>query len=228
MAKSNKETFDNTYSGAQPPPLLPALRSDPQQRPPEATTLKSYREQESPQDKEKRLKALWHALPNASDEVIQWNADSKHPVAANQTDAERIEKLRQIYNQELVNRVGGGKAKAVDYNEFVKVSESTSERVERNEAHVSSSAPPGFLLVEKIQADCFFLFDKYAEAKEAELWSIFHDELDLDGNGKLDAYELRTALAKASMCHSATFPLSIFTLKITQKSHFNPRHSAIL
>lgn len=38
---------------------------------------------------------------------------------------------------------------------------------------------------------------QYAEAKEAELWSIFHDELDLDGNGRLDAYELRTALAKA-------------------------------
>lgn len=123
MTKSNKETFDDTYSGSQPPPLLPSLRNDPQQAPAEATTLKSYREQESPETREARLKALWGALPKASDEVIQWSADSKHPVAATQTDAERIEKLRQIYNQELVTRVGGGKAKAVDYKEFVKVSE---------------------------------------------------------------------------------------------------------
>jgi solute carrier family 25 phosphate transporter 23/24/25/41 len=130
MVKSNKQTFDNTYSGAQPPPLLPPLRSDPQQTPPEATTLKSYREQEEPQARERRLRALWDALPKASDEVIQWNADSKHPVAATQTDAERIEKLRQIYNQELVNRVAGEKAKAVDYNGFVKVGES-SKRAER-------------------------------------------------------------------------------------------------
>ena len=30
-----------------------------------------------------------------------------------------------------------------------------------------------------------------------ELWSIFHDELDLDGNGHLDAQELAVALSKA-------------------------------
>ena len=30
-----------------------------------------------------------------------------------------------------------------------------------------------------------------------ELWSIFHDELDLDGNGHLDSEELALALGKA-------------------------------
>lgn len=33
----------------------------------------------------------------------------------------------------------------------------------------------------------------------AELWHIFHDELDLDGNGHLDADELELALQKAGM-----------------------------
>ncbi|KAL4081688.1 mitochondrial carrier domain-containing protein [Scleroderma yunnanense] len=42
-------------------------------------------------------------------------------------------------------------------------------------------------------------FRKYAEAKEAELWTIFHDELDLDGNGHLDSEELRIALSKAGI-----------------------------
>jgi hypothetical protein len=61
-------------------------------------------------------------------------------------------------------------------------------------------------------------FKKYAIAKESgqpyllllhpsgpahlistiELWSIFHDQLDLDGNGTLDARELDTALRNAS------------------------------
>ena len=35
----------------------------------------------------------------------------------------------------------------------------------------------------------------------AELWHIFHDELDLDGNGHLDAEELSVALSKAGMLH---------------------------
>ncbi|KAF8914681.1 mitochondrial carrier domain-containing protein [Mucidula mucida] len=42
-------------------------------------------------------------------------------------------------------------------------------------------------------------FKDYAEAKEVELWSIFHDELDLDGNGHLDEHELDSALRKANI-----------------------------
>lgn len=45
-------------------------------------------------------------------------------------------------------------------------------------------------------------FVQYAEAKEEELWSIFHDELDLDGNGHLDAQELSLGLSKAGACSS--------------------------
>ncbi|KAI0773450.1 mitochondrial carrier [Irpex lacteus] len=42
-------------------------------------------------------------------------------------------------------------------------------------------------------------FEKYADTKEAELWRIFHDELDLDGNGHLEADELYFALQKAGI-----------------------------
>ncbi|KAJ7283581.1 mitochondrial carrier [Mycena rebaudengoi] len=42
-------------------------------------------------------------------------------------------------------------------------------------------------------------FREYAEAKETELWYIFHDELDLDGNGHLDAQELSSALSKVGI-----------------------------
>ncbi|EIN10446.1 mitochondrial carrier [Punctularia strigosozonata HHB-11173 SS5] len=42
-------------------------------------------------------------------------------------------------------------------------------------------------------------FKAYADAKEVELWRIFHDELDLDGNGHLDARELEHALEHAGI-----------------------------
>ncbi|TFK29415.1 mitochondrial carrier [Coprinopsis marcescibilis] len=42
-------------------------------------------------------------------------------------------------------------------------------------------------------------FQFYANAKEAELWHIFHDDLDLDGNGHLDRHELNTALKKSGI-----------------------------
>lgn len=35
----------------------------------------------------------------------------------------------------------------------------------------------------------------------SELWHIFHDELDLDGNGHLDPTELQAALIKAGQCY---------------------------
>ncbi|KIJ56889.1 hypothetical protein M422DRAFT_238480 [Sphaerobolus stellatus SS14] len=42
-------------------------------------------------------------------------------------------------------------------------------------------------------------FAAYADRKEEELWHIFHDELDLDSNGHLDAEELAEALGKAGI-----------------------------
>ncbi|CAK5262696.1 unnamed protein product [Mycena citricolor] len=46
-------------------------------------------------------------------------------------------------------------------------------------------------------------FREYAEAKETELWHVFHDELDLDGNGRLDAQELKSALLTVGISLSA-------------------------
>ncbi|KAH7920164.1 mitochondrial carrier [Leucogyrophana mollusca] len=61
-------------------------------------------------------------------------------------------------------------------------------------------------------------FRRYAEAKEAELWSIFHDELDLDGNGHLDAQELSVALSKAGITLSPTTLVDFMTF-LTSSPH---------
>jgi len=61
-------------------------------------------------------------------------------------------------------------------------------------------------------------FVKYVDAKEAELWHIFHDELDLDGNGHLDAEELEMALSRAGIKLSPT-TLSEFMTFLTSSPH---------
>ncbi|KAJ3505885.1 hypothetical protein NLJ89_g7175 [Agrocybe chaxingu] len=61
-------------------------------------------------------------------------------------------------------------------------------------------------------------FKDYAAAKEAELWHIFHDELDLDGNGRLDAAELHAALSKAGVALSPS-TVSEFILSLSVHPH---------
>lgn len=61
-------------------------------------------------------------------------------------------------------------------------------------------------------------FRLYAEAKEAELWRIFHNELDLDGNGHLDAEELLVALDKAGILVSPS-TLSELMTTMTSSPH---------
>ncbi|KIJ70031.1 hypothetical protein HYDPIDRAFT_121357 [Hydnomerulius pinastri MD-312] len=63
-------------------------------------------------------------------------------------------------------------------------------------------------------------FRKYAETKEAELWSIFHDELDLDGNGHLDSEELQIALSTAGIALSPSSLADFMTfLTLSPHSH---------
>ncbi|KAJ7682736.1 mitochondrial carrier [Mycena polygramma] len=61
-------------------------------------------------------------------------------------------------------------------------------------------------------------FKEYAEAKETELWHIFHNELDLDGNGRLDALELSSALTKVGITLS-TAKLGEFMTFLTASPH---------
>ncbi|KAL4241926.1 mitochondrial carrier family protein [Abortiporus biennis] len=64
-------------------------------------------------------------------------------------------------------------------------------------------------------------FQKYAENKERELWHIFHDQLDLDGNGHLDAEELAIALKQAELAGISLSPttLSEFMNALTSSPH---------
>ncbi|KAF7355376.1 Mitochondrial carrier protein [Mycena sanguinolenta] len=76
--------------------------------------------------------------------------------------------------------------------------------------HSSSTSPMGGLEWKE--------FKEYAVAKEAELWTIFHSELDLDGNGHLDANELSMALSKVGITLSSA-KISEFMTFLTASPH---------
>lgn len=61
-------------------------------------------------------------------------------------------------------------------------------------------------------------FLTYVDQKEAELWSVFHEQLDLDGNGHLDTVELDEALSKAGI-RLTTAQLSDFMAYLTSTPH---------
>ncbi|KAF9567342.1 mitochondrial carrier [Agrocybe pediades] len=84
-----------------------------------------------------------------------------------------------------------------------------SELLLRCATHTSSSRAPHIGWRE---------FKEYSLAKEAELWHIFHDELDLDGNGQLDQNELLSALNKSGLQLSQS-TIDDFMLSISRQPH---------
>ena len=96
---------------------------------------------------------------------------------------ERAEWLRSLYEDELMRRCGGTATagpKSVDWKAFL-------EYADKKEAGE---------FAQFLSAHLTWVSPIYSPI---ELWSLFHDELDLDKNGHLDAEELAEALGKAGV-----------------------------
>ncbi|KAI0719597.1 mitochondrial carrier [Cerioporus squamosus] len=182
---SARQIFEETLSGARPPPFIPRLRSDPPPFPSIPHSLYEYREQEGQDERRKRLRALWHKLPkrDAFNGVDEEAVARAYPVKTDgDLTAESARQLDEMYEDELLGRCGVHT---------------------RGPFSTSVSWPE---------------FEKYADAKETELWHIFHDELDLDGNGHLEADELEHALSRAGIKLSPA-TLSEFITFLTSSPH---------
>jgi len=117
---SGRETFDATVTGVQDHVLVPHLRSDPS---PSNTynrlahSLDEFRQQEGEQ-REARLKEVWQRLTAARNGKGKDQAVSVGPVSlvtaggAGTKDSiftrEKAERLRDIYNDELLHKFGNG------------------------------------------------------------------------------------------------------------------------
>ena len=195
---SRREVFDATVAGVQDHVLLPHLRSDPSASKTYrrvAHTLEEFRRQEG-EEREARLKDIWQRLTETRNGKGKAQTTSVGPVGPATSvgigmkntifTREKAERLQDIYDNELEDKCGKGRSPTrtrgprplIPWKDFCRY----AEVKEAGELSVTSSFR------------WFWLSDRNLIL---ELWHVFHDELDLDGNGHLDADELGSALKKA-------------------------------
>lgn len=173
---TSRELYESCLSGAQDRPFIPRLRSDPPSFNPLPHSLLEFRKQEGKEERERRLHELWKRLPNSSYHGSEV-APSRTLPAREPLTAQRAEEMRKVYEDELLGKFGchitNERPSHIRWPEFRRYAET------------------------KEAGECFILCSGYFLRRRLELWSIFHDELDLDGNGHLDKQELALALSKA-------------------------------
>ena len=225
-SSSRREVFDATVAGVQDHVLLPPLRSDPSPSKtyrPAAHTLDEFRRQEGA-GREARLKDIWQRLTETRNGKGKGQTTSLGPVGpatsvgigAKNTifTKEKAERLQDIYDNELEDKCGNGRGPTrtrgprplipwKDFYRYAQVKE-VGEYIERD-------LPPHLGRFVYLIGISFI-----------ELWQVFHDELDLDGNGHLDADELGSALKKAGRSYISVFPLhpSLLTGSFLQGSRY--------
>ncbi len=136
-------------------------------------SLAEFREHEGRENRKQKLENLWKSLPAPTSKRHPAYTDAQ-PVSL--LTQERAQSLKERYDDELVGRCAGPSAvsRSIEWKEF-------KQYAEAKETGVALS---------------WLSFISFSMLS-LELWSIFHDELDLDGNGQLDALELALALEKA-------------------------------
>ncbi|KAI9512195.1 mitochondrial carrier [Russula earlei] len=188
---SKRAVYDGSISGAHDRPYLPHLRSDPPSYHPLPRSLAEFRAQEGREYRKARLRALWKQL-----------------LAALDSDAERSDP--DVASYPAVGSSGSSNS----ISSAALTPESARQMRKMYERELMGSCKSSGHIRWKE-------FRKYAEEKEAELWDIFHNELDLDSNGRLDAEELTVALRKAGVQVSPSI-LSDFMTSLTASSHSHP------
>lgn len=195
---SRREVFDDTFAGARDRVLLPHLRSDP---PPSKTyrrlahSLDEFRQQEGDQ-REARLKEVWQRLMDARNGKGKKSIASVRP--SGPTTTKGVVMNASAFTREMAERL-----QDIYDNELL-------HKCGNNLRSASTQDPKPSIPWKD--------FYRYAQTKEVELWHVFHDELDLDGNGHLDADELGQALQKAGIPLSPS-TLSEFMTTLTSSPH---------
>lgn len=109
---SGREIYEAVYTGAQPRPYIPRLRSDPsfqwQPANPHSSphSLEEFRKAEGRAERKRRLQELWKKLPKSPDDVHHL-ASAKTLGTDDDLTPERAAALKSIYENELLRRCGG-------------------------------------------------------------------------------------------------------------------------
>lgn len=187
---SNRDVFEATLSGQVQAPHIPRLRSDPPAYHPIPHSLLEFRRLEGRAERKQKLQELWRATNQRLSSVTD------HTPHGDNTCSPTVDP----------NGITPEKARQLKdmYD---------TELVHKLTKPNKPSCSDGHRI-------SWHEFKQYALAKEAELWTVFHDELDLDHNGHLGSLELYGALKKAGIELSPS-TLSEFMAFLTSSPHSN-------
>lgn len=191
---SRQQVYDSSLDGTVQRPNIPLLWSDRTAHSLRVIprSLQDYRALEGEEAREKRLRAIWKQLPRTGKKGERIHPDKvKESPDVHCMTQEGAESLRDMYREELMDRTIGWKG----FLDYVDHKEDGGYPIQ-----LSITLPPLINII------------------LLELWSIFHNQLDLDGNGHLDASELREALKKAGI-QLSTAQLSDFMTFFTSSPH---------
>ncbi|KAF8314793.1 mitochondrial carrier [Clavulina sp. PMI_390] len=222
---TREELFQTTLGGTRSAPLIPRLSSDPDPLlQPTTNSLPAYIAAEGgPARRLARLKAIWQKLPRGDPRALSNDGNNEGGVRASPTPME----LNLVSEDVVGEPEGGGAARGGKHAAGVEGYGLTPERASLlRTLYLEELASrcggvengKGVDVKGKSKAVDWDGFVRYADDKEKELWNIFHKELDLDGNGHLDADEWATALAKSGI-HLSPNTLQEFIVFLTSSPH---------
>ncbi|WRT65330.1 uncharacterized protein IL334_002273 [Kwoniella shivajii] len=153
--------------------------------PPIRPTLNEFRLNEGASARSSKLKALWKSLPHLPD--VPSDSEQPSPTKSMQLPGqdtltalspERADRLRRLYEEELVKACSDERPEARLWG--------GADDLEPEVKHV------------KGKGVAWQDFRRFLWDKERELWDIFQD-IDKNGDGRLDATELRAALSRSGV-----------------------------
>ncbi|KAG9317394.1 mitochondrial carrier [Chiua virens] len=198
---TGRELYEACLSGVRDRPFIPRLRSDTLPYRPIHHSLVEFREQEGKENRERRLHELWRRLPNTnfqgSEAAATLGTSFGEPLTP-----EKAENMRRVYEDELLRRCGGHNLQS------------------KADPHTLAGVPGlrGSKGGWSVMVEIRFPWLSHTHEFLSELWYIFYNDLDLDGNGHLDLQDLRLALKNAGIILSPT-ALAEFITFLTQSPH---------
>lgn len=168
------------------PDLLPTNR----------LTLAQFRQSEGATTRAEKLEALWEALPSLPELTEGPTATKRMKLPGQDTMAalspERAERLKELYLEELVKECSDKRPMAKLWGGKDDWKPDTTKGIAWEDfRYVPLSFP--YTATSMTLTDSRFLWDK-----ERELWDTFQD-LDKNGDGRLDAVEMKAALSRSGV-----------------------------
>ncbi|RXK37012.1 solute carrier family 25 (mitochondrial phosphate transporter), member 23/24/25/41 [Tremella mesenterica] len=199
-----------------PDPPPPSLREPPgpDLLPSPRPTLAQFRASEGPEARAAKLRALWTSLPNLPQLTDGPSALQRMKLPGQDTrtalSPQRAERLKKLYEEELVRRVRENRPNALlwggaddikpepDNEIYHENSQTQTQTHSLTKFGIGIGNGSGSGSGSKGKGISWEGFRRFLWDQEKELWDIFQ-ELDKNGDGRLDAHEMRAALSRSGI-----------------------------